>query len=62
MDCSNFTEAQCLEIQQMLTFQGVFSFSEEVSDAAFYGCLKMFAIGLGVGLIISIVRKLKQGR
>ena len=44
----------------MFASSDIWTFNPEASDIALYGMLKMYAIGLGVGLIISIIRKLRK--
>lgn len=54
MNCSEFTAEQCTELLAMMTSN---QFDPEVYQLVFYSGLKFWAIGLGVGLITSIIRK-----
>lgn len=58
MDCSTFTAEQCLELVS-LTNEAAQSFDPDVTHMIFMSCVSMWAIGLGVGIIFSLIRKLK---
>jgi maleate cis-trans isomerase len=58
MPCSNFTAEQCLELVD-LTTNAASTFDPELTNVIFYACLNMWAIGLGVGIVFSLIRKLK---
>jgi hypothetical protein len=60
MDCSqsSFTAEQCLELVE-LTTNAASTFDAEITNMVFYSCLGMWATGLGVGIIFSLIRKLK---
>lgn len=57
MNCSNFTAEQCAELAD-LTANNL-TLNPELADMFLYSCLQMWAIGLTVGIILSLIRKLK---
>lgn len=60
MNCSTFTVEQCQEIAAKFASSDIWTFNPEAADIALYGMLKMWVAGLGVGLIISIIKKLRR--
>lgn len=58
MTCENFTAEQCLELVE-LTTNAASQFDSETANMIFFSCVGMWAIGLGVGIIFSFIRKLK---
>ena len=58
INCSQFTAEQCLELVNLANTAAQ-SFDPDVTNQIFYTCIKMWSIGLGVGIIFSLIRKLK---
>jgi hypothetical protein len=53
-----FTPEQCAVLADLLTANNQ-SFDPDIAHSVFISCLQMWAIGLAVGIIFSLIRKLK---